>query len=428
MAEEIKIKTPVLIIGTKAQVDATTIGDNDLVGVTDEVFYTATETDAKIDKVTGDIADALEQINTSDDWKPNPLWADIKTIVENDTRDYPGKAGVIVYNFSDVSNFTLNTQRVAVATSDGAFYTYAEYGANTITHNWDTSKDVDDGNGYKTRWIMYYYSSQSIADRFENVAGSANVYGLGNNYIAYAVIRANLTNGYQLFYKQRMLERIDNTGFVIATTSLYAAFYECRKLTKVPNIDTSNTTTLNSTFRDCYLIKELPYMNTSKVTNFGAFCYGCDGLVKTQDSFDTSVATNLGSLFMYCSQLKKMPVLTDMSKNQVFTYAMYGMYSLVDAGVISLENLSQTLTTSTSPFTSMYSLEHIKLTLPSGSDLWLKSSEVVSIESFRYIADHAPDVTATPRTLTIGTVNIDRINLADPTIITDLQAKGWTVV
>jgi hypothetical protein len=43
------------------------------------------------------------------------------------------------------------------------------------------------------------------------------------------------------------------------------------------------------------------------------------------------------------------------------------------------------------------------------------------------MADHAPDVTATPRTLTVGSTNIARINEADPTIITDLNAKGWTV-
>ena len=59
MAEDTKLKTPVLIVGTKAQVDATTIGDNDLVAVTDEVFYTAAETDAKIAQAIGTIETAL---------------------------------------------------------------------------------------------------------------------------------------------------------------------------------------------------------------------------------------------------------------------------------------------------------------------------------------------------------------------------------
>lgn len=361
-------------------------------------------------------------------WRPNPLWADIKSIVENDTRDYKGKVGVIMYNFSDVSNFTLGgTLRAAIATSDGAFYTYAKDGAN-VTHHWDTTKDVDDGNGYKTRWVIYYYASDNISDRFDKYdSTSDNQYGWAGNYIAYAVVRANLTNGYQLFYKQHMLERIDNTGYVMRVTSLYSAFCECRKLTSVPTMETTGLTTLNNAFRDCYVIKEMPYLDTAKVTSFGAFCYRCDGLVKTQDVFDTSSATNLGSIFMYCPQLKKMPVLTDMSKNTSFTYSCYGMYSLVDAGEIDLSNLSQVFADSNRPFVNTYSLEHIKLKMPSNSDMWLNTSEVVSIASFRYIADHAPDVSATPRTLTINATNIARINASDPTIITDLQAKGWTV-
>lgn len=79
------------------------------------------------------------------------------------------------------------------------------------------------------------------------------------------------------------------------------------------------------------------------------------------------------------------------------------------------------------PFYDTGWLKTIYLTLPSNSNFWLDMSTRISIESFRYIADHAPDVTATPLTLTIGSTNIARCNEADPTIITDLNAKGWTV-
>lgn len=43
----------------------------------------------------------------------------------------------------------------------------------------------------------------------------------------------------------------------------------------------------------------------------------------------------------------------------------------------------------------------------------------------RYIADHAP--TTSGHTLTIGSTNIARANAYDPTIITTLTGKGWTV-
>lgn len=87
----------------------------------------------------------------TDEWQPNPNWWGIKKILDEDTRDYAGKVGVILYDFNDVSDFELSSSGMtAVATSDGAFYSYANNGRN-VSHNWDTSKDKDDGRGIKTR-------------------------------------------------------------------------------------------------------------------------------------------------------------------------------------------------------------------------------------------------------------------------------------
>jgi hypothetical protein len=59
------IKKPVFIVGTQAQVSATTVGENDLVAVTDDPYYTAKETDQKIAEVSGDI-DAVLGVITDD--------------------------------------------------------------------------------------------------------------------------------------------------------------------------------------------------------------------------------------------------------------------------------------------------------------------------------------------------------------------------
>ena len=40
---------------------------------------------------------------TTEDWKPNPTWWDIKTILENDTRDYTYKL-ICLYTNSTVSD------------------------------------------------------------------------------------------------------------------------------------------------------------------------------------------------------------------------------------------------------------------------------------------------------------------------------------
>ena len=63
MSTDTKLKTPVLIVGTKEQVDAATIGDNDLVATTDETYYNAAETDAKIADTVGEVATELDALN-----------------------------------------------------------------------------------------------------------------------------------------------------------------------------------------------------------------------------------------------------------------------------------------------------------------------------------------------------------------------------
>ena len=290
-------------------------------------------------------------------WQPNPNWWDIKKILDEDTRDYPGKVGVILYNFSDVSEFTLATYNIAaVATSDGAFYSYSDNGGK-VTHHWDTSKDKDDGRGFKTRWVIYYFVTDTINERFFDVndGNTYGKYGISYNMVAYLVLRINVSNCAFLCRQQRLLEAIDNTGYSFNGTSFSNFCYSCYSLAKLPDV-----------------------LDTSKGTNFSNFCSTCSSLQRVQEFTMSANTTNISSKYF-------------------------------------------------APFNSVSWLKTIYLTMPSNSNFWLDSSTRISIESFRYIADHAPDVTATPRILTIGSTNITRCNEADPTIITDLNAKGWTV-
>jgi len=289
---------------------------------------------------------------TTDEWHPNPNWWDIRKILDEDTRDYAGKVGVILYNFNDVSDFKLSSSGMtAVATSDGAFYTYADNGEN-ITHNWDTSKDKDDGRGFKTRWVIYYYTTNTTGDTFDR---AATKFGWAYNYIAYLVLRINCSNGSSFCQHQRFLEAISNEGYSI------------------------------------------------NGTNFSYFCSSCYVLTKLPDVLDTSNGTNFSYFCGSCYVLTKLPEIT-MAANATNYTSKYS-----------------------APFVSSTWIVELPLTLPSNSNFWLDNSTRISIESFRYMADHAPDVTATPRTLTVGSANITRINAEDPTIITALNAKGWTV-
>lgn len=102
------------------------------------------------------------------DWEPNPYWPNIKDVLRDDTREYAGKVAYLMYNYNDTSVFGLVAESsasgerpTAVATSDGAFYSYADNG-ESVTHTWDTTKDfpVNGQAGYymATRWVVLYLS------------------------------------------------------------------------------------------------------------------------------------------------------------------------------------------------------------------------------------------------------------------------------
>ena len=363
----------------------------------------------------------------TDEWQPNPNWWDIKKILDEDTRDYAGKVGVILYNFNDVSDFQLSSSGMtAVATSDGAFYTYADNGGN-VSHNWDTSKDKDDGRGFKTRWVIYYYTTDTTRDTF----GQSNAkFGWGYNYIAYLVLRINCSNGSSFCSTQRLLEAIDNTGYVISGTNFSNFCYVCGSLTKLPDgLDTSNGTNFTQFCAGCYSLTRLPDgLDTSNGTSFSSFCSTCYSLTKLPDGLDTSNGTNFNYFCYYCYSLTKLPDGLDTSNGTNFDYFCSYCYSLQEVPAFSTSANTTAITSKyIAPFHTTTWLKTAFITLPSNTNFWLDISTRISIESFRYIADHAPDVTATPRTLTLGSTNITRINEADPTIITDLNAKGWTV-
>ena len=388
------------------------------------------------------------------EWQPNPNWWDIKKILEEDTRNYAGKVGVILYNFNDVSNFTLSSSDMtAVATSDGAFYTYADNGAN-VSHNWDTTQDKDDGRGFKTRWVIYYYTTDTTSDSFSQ---NSTKFGWEYNYIAYLVLRINCSSGNYFCQNQRVLEAIDTSAgyYVIGGTSFSGFCTNCNLLTKLPDgLDTSNGTYFSSfcahcnsltklpdglnTSRGtsfssfcayCYVLTKLPDgLDTSNGTDFNSFCTNCNSLTKLPDGLNTSRGTNFSSFCTNCYVLTKLPDGLNTSRGTNFNGSCAYCYSLIRFPETSMASNTSAITSKYSaPFYNSYWIMELPLTLPSNTNFWLDALTRISIESFRYIADHAPDVTATPRTLTVGSTNISRINEADPTIITDLNAKGWTV-
>lgn len=157
-------------------------------------------------------------------------------------------------------------------------------------------------------------------------------------------------------------------------------------------------------------------------TSFYNFCDSCYSLTKLPDSLDTSSGTNFTNFCRCCYSLTKFPDSLDVSKGTDFTYFCSFCYSLSKLP----DNLDTSKGTRFSRvYEDSFSLTKANIILPAAYNITLNYSNKLTVASMRYIADHAP--TTSGHTLTIGSTNIERANAYDPTIITTLTGKGWTV-
>lgn len=182
------------------------------------------------------------------EWQPNPEWWDIKTILEQDTRDYVGKAIILYSNSDDFTRIIISSPLIAVATSDGAFYT------STANHTWDKSKDkiVSSDTGdttpkYGTRYLILYFNTVDV---------DYTAFDYFYNSSIYAIFGCNLTKNSSsmvslntFFYKNFTLQSFDflyNFNLKFGTNFSYFCS-NCYSLTKVNiKLGTVSITTLSN--------------------------------------------------------------------------------------------------------------------------------------------------------------------------------------
>lgn len=369
----------------------------------------------------------VEKEVPSTEWQPDPEWPDIEKIVEENTDNYAVKIGVVLYGAGDVS--VLSTITVGnfskILTSDGAEYSIYST-SPTHTHTWDTSKDIDDGTGLPVRYLILMSAS---VDSYSSSMGQFQG-PIDNLYPAYIYIKGSYSKGWShAFSGNPLLQNVKINGTV--TISNYGAFANDISLAQVPkNISWNFSGSTGVPFTNCPSITDMSSLVLQE--NFP----GGDGLswiwpgvsimpdcVLATKPKDLSFVDTSVSAF---TSLIKIPDGWDLSQCTNFGRTFYSAPNLMCAGTVDMSANTASFSSARSPF-NVPKLREIKCTLPSNTNVWFNISTTISIESFRFMADHAPDVTATPRTLTIGSTNISRINVADPTIITDLNARGWTV-
>ena len=91
-------------------------------------------------------------------------------------------------------------------------------------------------------------------------------------------------------------------------TDMSYMFYNCSRLTTIPQFDTSNVTSMQEMFSNCSNLTIVPQLDTSKVTSMYSMFSSCSSLT-TVPQFDTSKVTSMNSMFSYCSSLEQIHMI-----------------------------------------------------------------------------------------------------------------------
>ena len=190
---------------------------------------------------------------------------------------------------------------------------------------------------------------------------------------------------YQLFMNCKSLTEIPqlNTSNV---TSMNFMFGYCRKLITIPQLDTSKVTSMNQMFLSCSSLTTIPHLNTSNVTDMGMMFSGCTSLT-TIPLLDTSKVTSVSSMFNHCSSLTTLGGFTNLGQ-------AYG----------------------TSQSANYY-----------GYVLYLYGSPNLTHESLMNVINNLYDIASAgiqPQQLILGTENLTKLTDEEKAIVTN---KGWNL-
>ena len=147
-------------------------------------------------------------------------------------------------------------------------------------------------------------------------------------------------------------------------------FGYCFHLTSIPQLDTSNVTHMNLMFYQCSALTSIPQLETSKVEVMSSMFSGCRSLTSVP-RLDASNVTTTSRMFAACIFL-----------------------------------------------TTFGGLTNLKV------DLDLSQCTALTHDSLMNVINEAADVTADPKTLTLGTTNLNKLTDEEKAIATN---KGWVL-
>lgn len=193
--------------------------------------------------------------------------------------------------------------------------------------------------------------------------------------------------------KSNGITYVDFASSNLEVPAFSGLFRGCSSLTGC-TVPTNKPLSCREMFRDCSSLTTVPEMDTSKVSDMYYMFYGCNSLT-TIPEMDTSNVTTMENMFTGCSSLITIP---EMNTSRVSN--MTGI------------------------FQSCYSLTNIGGFVGLKVNLDLSYSSKLTHDSLMNVINKAADVTASPKTLTLGATNLAKLTDAEKGIAT---SKGWTL-
>lgn len=365
-------------------------------------------------------------------WTPDPLWWDIKTILENDVNDGDnayldgyGKCIVLFDDTADTTNFSLiaksvttaNNSWYAVKTSDGQLYTTTSTSAKTTTHTWDKTQDKQSScPELKTRYAIFYKDSAYNLQTSGTAVALPNALYVISNGINWRQGSTSSIEGNCFGDKCQGLELYGIDAYTGGGSGSNSLLFKGISLQHLI-LDCVLNNAIYGSLAKCFKLQywKLTNLNYSSIDDNGIKTYnlpsGSDLKLNTLDVSDIDF-TQAGS--------------------NIFT----NLYVTNIQGIINLENnisnASYTLfrTQNYAPMTFSLNLPNANVTL---------NCEYITPETAKYLVENAPTVTES-RKLTLPSqlynyiksipythlVNYKGQNYSDG--IQVLTLKGWTVI
>lgn len=260
---------------------------------------------------------------------------------------------------------------------------------------------------------------------------SINYYRYNNLAASYAgeefkVTAANKALKDLITSKSKVSAYATNTNFIYCPkfdtsqeTDLQNLLYGCRNVVWAPKFDTAKATSLQQGFAGCTALRGIPPLDLSSCQRFGSFFLNCQNLQYVPD-MDLSTANNISEMFRNCASLCYAPNLKIGKAATSADYLFRGCQVLIDIPTYDFSNI----TSATDIFYNDYNLANLGGFTGLKCDLSFASSGRLTHDSIMAIINKAADVTASPKTLTLGSTNLAKLTDEEKAIAT---GKGWTL-